>query len=297
MSTFTDIQFGDTDYWINGRCNLHTIDLHDSELGALLCLCLKAEFRQAAQINPSYQTPQSLLVFSVDQSTRSMYAGGRTQNYKNGGRPERQEYNLDNETTACCSTHGAFRRKHVLMCVLALIKWHPKLIVTILFNPNQILPKIKSVIFRKRQESPLSNVAQVCSLAFYLLSCRILGMEDVCLLGSILSLLLFFFQLKSAVDVQMESRAAFWVLLQQGRQDDDSISSLCIKRKSNSSAAALKEAVRGTNGLLHFSGGHTLGESMSPVPAAGHEEQHLADAAETILQRGEGQERQLGSAL
>lgn len=49
--------------------------------------------------------------------------------------------------------------------------------------------------------------------------------------------------------------------------------------------------------LLHFSGGRTLAESVSPVPAVGHEEQHLADAAESILQRGEGQERQLGSAF
>lgn len=38
-------------------------------------------------------------------------------------------------------------------------------------------------------------------------------------------------------------------------------------------------------------------ESMSPVSALGHEEQHLADAAEAIFQRSEGQEGQLSSAL
>lgn len=43
--------------------------------------------------------------------------------------------------------------------------------------------------------------------------------------------------------------------------------------------------------------GCTLVESMSPVPAVGHEEQHLADPAEAIFQRGEGQKRHLGSAL
>lgn len=46
-----------------------------------------------------------------------------------------------------------------------------------------------------------------------------------------------------------------------------------------------------------FPGGRTLVESMSPGLAVGHEEQHLADAAEAIFQRGEGQERQLGSAF
>lgn len=83
------------------------------------------------------------------------------------------------------------------------------------------------------------------------------------------------------------------MLLQQRRD----ISSLCIMRKSNSSAAALEVAVRRTDGLLHFPGGCMLVESMSPVPAAGHEQQHLSDATETIFQRGEGQERQLSSAL
>lgn len=43
--------------------------------------------------------------------------------------------------------------------------------------------------------------------------------------------------------------------------------------------------------------GATLVERASPVPAVGHEEQHLADAAETVFQRGEGQERQLGAAF
>lgn len=38
-------------------------------------------------------------------------------------------------------------------------------------------------------------------------------------------------------------------------------------------------------------------EKMSPVPVVGHEEQHLADAAEAIFQRGEGQKWQLGSAF
>lgn len=38
-------------------------------------------------------------------------------------------------------------------------------------------------------------------------------------------------------------------------------------------------------------------QSMSPVPAVGHKEQNLADAAETVFQRSEGQERQLGSAF
>lgn len=74
-------------------------------------------------------------------------------------------------------------------------------------------------------------------------------------------------------------------------------SSLCITRKSSSSTAALEAAVRRTDSLLHFPGGYTLVESMSPVPAVGHEEQHLTDAAETIFQRGEGKERQLGSAF
>lgn len=38
-------------------------------------------------------------------------------------------------------------------------------------------------------------------------------------------------------------------------------------------------------------------ESTSPGSALGHEEQHLADAAEALFQRSEGQERQLGPAL
>lgn len=55
--------------------------------------------------------------------------------------------------------------------------------------------------------------------------------------------------------------------------------------------------VQGRVVTAFFPGGQMLVESMSPVLALGHEEQHLADTAETIFQRGEGQERQLGSAL
>lgn len=42
--------------------------------------------------------------------------------------------------------------------------------------------------------------------------------------------------------------------------------------------------------LLHFQGGWTLAESMSPVSAVGHEKQHFADPTEAIFQRGDGQE-------
>ena len=44
-----------------------------------LCLCFKALFRQTKSL-----TPKRLFV-----STHSMYARGRAENYKNGGRPER----------------------------------------------------------------------------------------------------------------------------------------------------------------------------------------------------------------
>lgn len=68
-----------------------------------------------------------------------------------------------------------------------------------------------------------------------------------------------------------------------------------LKRKNSRSTAAFGRGVCAggcDGGLLHSST-----ESLSPVLAVGHEEQHLADATETIFQRGEGQERQLGSTF
>lgn len=74
------------------------------------------------------------------------------------------------------------------------------------------------------------------------------------------------------------------------------MSVLCASKSTSSrSTAAAEEGGRVVYCI--FPGGRTLVESMSPGPAVGHEEQHLADAAEAILQRGEGQERQLGSAF
>lgn len=68
-----------------------------------------------------------------------------------------------------------------------------------------------------------------------------------------------------------------------------------LKRKNSRSTAAFGRGVCAggcDGGLLHSST-----ESLSPVLAVGHEEQHLADATETIFQGGEGQERQLGSTF
>lgn len=86
-----------------------------------------------------------------------------------------------------------------------------------------------------------------------------------------------------------------------GRCNNINVSSLCIKRKKqqvNCCFGGGCASVRiGGRWLLHFPGRCTLMESISPVPVVGHEEQHLADAAEAIFQRGESQERQLGSAF
>lgn len=77
------------------------MDLYNSDLGTLLCLCIKAMFRQAAQSfwsDHPYQTAKSVFCQKKNKashSTCNMYARGRVLNYKHGGGPKRQQWDLD----------------------------------------------------------------------------------------------------------------------------------------------------------------------------------------------------------
>lgn len=111
----------------------------------------------------------------------------------------------------------------------------------------------------------------------------------------------FFLKFKFAVDVQMGSSATFQsrTVLQWGRCNHINTSSLCIRKKEQQVNCCLREGVC-TGQVLYcifFPGRRALVKNMSPVPAVGHEEQHLADTAQPIFQRGESQEWQLGSAF
>lgn len=166
--------------WIYGRCHLSRWICMLLNWGFFFfLLCFKAKLRQAAQFSPSYQTPKfvffqcviphATLIQEVKHRTTKMEEGqkGNSTTWTNEQRLVYKEI---------------FKQEHVLMCTLALIKWHQKLSGSddSVWNPVE-----KSVIFRKTTVPSCPNIAWVCRLAWFVfLYAWMLFLEEIYVLRS-----------------------------------------------------------------------------------------------------------------
>lgn len=114
--------------WINATCSRWTCIILIWGLCFVFALKLCSD-RQLSLFGAITHIRLQSLFFcqkkkKASHSTCNMYARGRVLNYKHGGGPKRQQWDLDKwrqfGTTARC-----WQKHKLSMCALALLQWHP----------------------------------------------------------------------------------------------------------------------------------------------------------------------------